>query len=111
MKKTILLICVIFVLVITMGACGSMTAEEHATAYAVNTDWQALCGVEVKNPQEPIVNHSDSKNTFAIVDFDGGYIQFTLNGAGASATECTLYTYEPKPEGKAYEINTDDLKD
>ena len=112
MKKILLIILVVVIGLIALGSCGgSMTAEEHATAYAENTDWQAICGVKVSNPQPPSVNHSDFENTYAMVEFDGGYIQFVLNGAGASATECTLCTYEPKPDGKAYEINIDDLKD
>jgi hypothetical protein len=112
MKKMLLIIIVVIAGLIILDSCGgSMTAEEHATAYAENTDWESLCGVEVKSPQPANVNHSDFEHTYAMVEFDGGYIQFELNGAGASATECTLCTYEPRPEGKGYEINVDDLED
>lgn len=108
MKKFLLCVLIIATVAILFNACGGVSPEEQVASYIKYVEWEDLTGVKVTNPQEPIINTSDPDNTFAMVDFDGGYIQFQFD-ADDKVTSCELCTYEPKPEGKCYKVNTNDL--
>lgn len=109
MKKFILIVLIVATIGIISNACSDgVSPEEQVASYIKYVEWEDLTGAKVTNPQEPNFNTSDPNTTFAMVDFDGGYIQFQFN-ADNKVTSCELCTYEPEPGGKCYEVNVDDL--
>ena len=105
MKKFLLIVLIIAAVGILFDSCGGVSPEEQVASYIKYVEWEDLTGVKVTNPQEPIINTSDPNNTFAMVDFDGGYIQFQFD-AEDKVTSCELCTYDPE---ECHNIDVNDL--